>query len=254
MTTRKVKKTIQAGWMDTYGDMVTLLLCFFVILFSMSTIDAAKWEMLVKSINPSSQNVSQIVDEPRDNEGKNPLNSSGEGLATDIKTFDDIYFNLKNYVEENNLTKDIEVLKGDNFTFLVFKNNIFFDGDSYILKQEGATVLNHLAGAVEVVSQEVGEIRIMGHTNQANPNTPNDIATDHFLASNRATQVLVYLERLNVIDAGKLSSVGYGQHHPIAGYVNADDRSKNRRVEVLLLRAGAKDLTLEEIYDSARPE
>ncbi len=254
MTTRKEKKKVESSWMDTYGDMVTLLLCFFVILFSMSTIDAAKWEMLVKSINPASEKVSQIVDEPRDDEGENPINSSAQGLMTDVKTFDDIYWNLKNYVEENNLTQDIEVLKGDDFTFLIFRNNIFFDGDSYILKQDGVKILNYLAGAVNIVSQEVGEIRIMGHTNQANPNTPNDIATDHFLASNRATQVLVHLERQNAIDPAKLSSVGYGQHHPVAGYVNAEDRSKNRRVEVLLLRAGAKEVSLDEIYNSAKPE
>ena len=42
-----------ANWMDTYGDMVTLLLCFFVLLYSMSTIDSAKWEALVMSFNPT---------------------------------------------------------------------------------------------------------------------------------------------------------------------------------------------------------
>ena len=46
-----------ANWMDTYGDMVTLLLCFFVLLYSMSSIDEAKWKIIVQSFNPS------IVDE-----------------------------------------------------------------------------------------------------------------------------------------------------------------------------------------------
>ena len=41
-----------ANWMDTYGDMVTLLLCFFVLLYSMSTIDSSKWQALVMSFNP----------------------------------------------------------------------------------------------------------------------------------------------------------------------------------------------------------
>ena len=38
-----------ANWMDTYGDMVTLLLCFFVLLYSMSTIDQELWQMIVIS-------------------------------------------------------------------------------------------------------------------------------------------------------------------------------------------------------------
>ena len=41
-----------ASWMDTYGDMVTLLLCFFVLLYSMSTLDQQKWQKLVQSFNP----------------------------------------------------------------------------------------------------------------------------------------------------------------------------------------------------------
>ena len=42
-----------ANWMDTYGDMVTLLLCFFVMLYSMSTLDKEKWIALVQSFNPT---------------------------------------------------------------------------------------------------------------------------------------------------------------------------------------------------------
>ena len=44
-----------ANWMDTYGDMVTLLLCFFVLLYSMSTITEDKWKALVLSFNPDAQ-------------------------------------------------------------------------------------------------------------------------------------------------------------------------------------------------------
>jgi len=51
-----------ANWMDTYGDLVTLLLCFFVLLYSISTLDQAKWIMIVKSFNPDAKEVSQIAD------------------------------------------------------------------------------------------------------------------------------------------------------------------------------------------------
>ena len=44
-----------ANWMDTYGDMVTLLLCFFVMLYSMSTLDKEKWIALVQSFNPTEE-------------------------------------------------------------------------------------------------------------------------------------------------------------------------------------------------------
>lgn len=50
-----------ANWMDTYGDLVTLLLCFFVLLYSISTVDQAKWVQVVKSFNPDAVEVSQIA-------------------------------------------------------------------------------------------------------------------------------------------------------------------------------------------------
>ena len=50
-----------ANWMDTYGDMVTLLLCFFVLLYSMSDVNKEKYEILVRAFNPSAAEVSQIV-------------------------------------------------------------------------------------------------------------------------------------------------------------------------------------------------
>ena len=48
-----------ANWMDTYGDMVTLLLCFFVMLYSMSTLDKEKWIALVQSFNPTEESCKQ---------------------------------------------------------------------------------------------------------------------------------------------------------------------------------------------------
>ena len=46
-----------ANWMDTYGDMVTLLLCFFVLLYSMSTISTENWKALVMSFNPKARQI-----------------------------------------------------------------------------------------------------------------------------------------------------------------------------------------------------
>ena len=62
-----------ANWMDTYGDMVTLLLCFFVLLYSISSVDQQKWEIIVKSFNPGADSVSQIVTDSDLKEGDNDV-------------------------------------------------------------------------------------------------------------------------------------------------------------------------------------
>lgn len=246
------------NWMDTYGDMVTLLLCFFVLLNSMSSIDAAKWEILVRSFNPSASKVSQIVINSEQQEEGNEATSQGtEALDEEnraLDEFDELFYTLSQYVAEMELEQDVEVSQGDGFTFITFKNNIFFEGNSYVLRDEGKEVLDYLAGAMELVSDSIGEVQIMGHTSQASPDVPNEITSDRFLSSNRATVVLVYLQEKNMIDPAKLVSQGYGQFRPISPFDTYESRAKNRRVEILITKEDSVLRTLDEYYQEAYNE
>ena len=64
--------------MDTYGDMVTLLLCFFVLLYSISSVDQQKWEIIVQSFNPNAKATSQIVTDTSIEEGDDDVEGSME--------------------------------------------------------------------------------------------------------------------------------------------------------------------------------
>ena len=82
---RKKKPENGSNWMDTYGDMVTLLLCFFVLLYSISSVDQSKWIKLVESFNPDAKEVSQIVtDTVADGNDEVP----GSAEATEEAVFD----------------------------------------------------------------------------------------------------------------------------------------------------------------------
>ncbi|MFV0517506.1 MAG: flagellar motor protein MotB [Aminipila sp.] len=250
MAMKKKHEAPKNNWMDTYGDMVTLLLCFFVLLFSISSVDAQKWIMVVKSFNPAAaENISQLVqEEPENNKGEGAVGQEAGGLMTDEESFDQIFWAMKEFVEQNNLQEGIEVKKGKDFAFIIFRNNIFFNGDSYTLRQEGKDILDVLCNSIAPVADQVGEIRVMGHTNQADPNKPNPIEGDRFLSSNRATEVLVYIENKGLVSGEKLCSIGYGQHYPIASFVTEADRAKNRRVEIYIAKNDAAKYTLDEVY------
>ena len=133
------------NWLDTYADMVTLLLTFFVLLFSISSVDAQKWEILVRSFSGEMDSDSQFVITDEEKEPDDGINAGQEDLLPDqlvknpedVKQFDDLYKYLQNYIQENDLESDISLYNGDGYTFIIFRNNIFFDGDSSILKQEG---------------------------------------------------------------------------------------------------------------------
>jgi len=109
--------------MITYSDVVTLLLCFFVLMYASSTLDTTKWEILVKSLNPVAAAVSQIINEDAEDEGLEVVDTDGSSLITDEEDFNQLYWQMRRHVEESDMSEDVEVLGGDGFTFVIFRNN-----------------------------------------------------------------------------------------------------------------------------------
>lgn len=254
------KKTDEPGgpsWMDTYGDMVTLLLTFFVMLFSMSTMDKQKWQALASAL--SSDTTPAVVDNYTDNQTVNQdetigaAGASAQGSDLTVTEFSDLYNYLSQYVEENGLSDTVQVYDGDGYTFITFQNSIFFDGDSSVLKSEGKVVLDYLCAGLAGIPDEVGEIRVMGHTAQTWEDVQqieSAVIFDRELSADRATQVALYIQFQNVIDPSKLVAEGYGQYRPAVPHDGTEaTRIKNRRVEIYIVEQGADELSLDEIYD-----
>ena len=214
-----------ANWMDTYGDMVTLLLCFFVMLYSMSNMDKEKWIALVESFNPDAV----TEQNPGGHEVTNQLTQ--EQVDADIEQ---LYQAMTQYAQQENLTSQISITKGSGYVFVSFDDTVFFDGDSWELLDAGKRILDAVAQSIADVSESVDEIRVLGHTAQASADRPNRPEVDRFLATNRAAEVTVYLQEKNIIDPARLVSVGYGQWRPVADNSTSEGRAQNRRVELLV--------------------
>lgn len=232
-----------ANWMDTYGDLVTLLLCFFVLLYSISSIDQSKWIQIVKSFNPDAKEVSQIADPVAENA---PDDVPGMPVADE---FDDLYESLKKAIEEAGLDSEVELFKGDGYSFITFRDNVFFDGDSSVIKEGGEAILAQFASIISGVSDSVKEIEVLGHTTQADPNVPNDATGDRVLSAERAARVAAYLQERTNVPPANIVGVGYGQWRPIAPFDTEENRAKNRRVELLITKSDAVEHSLEEYYE-----
>ena len=237
-----------ANWMDTYGDMVTLMLCFFVMLYSMSTMDQQKWEQLVEALNPSTP-------EPRQNVVQNlPANPSqgdpsdtasaviGQLTQEDVEQdLEELYQAILQYVQQSGIGSKVTVGKGNGYVFISFDDTVFFNGDSYQLLDAGKETLDQVGESIREVSASVDEIRVLGHTAQANPSSPNDPTFDRFLASNRATVVTVYLQEKGIVAPSRIVSVGYGQWRPVAQNDTTEGRAENRRVELIVTGLDLED-------------
>ncbi len=251
---KKKKSPGGANWMDTYGDMVTLLLCFFVLLYAMSSIDEVKWLALVKSFNPDA------VVEARETPGSDgPMADPSDGLGMQSGAMpeavsqeevdgamDMLYEKLKEYAEQSDSSQSIEVIQGDGYVFISFENAVIFGGNSYTLRPEGEKVLSDISSIFNEVVKYVDEIRVMGHTAQASPDRANIVVEDRLLSAERAAMATYFIQINCNIDPARIISVGYGQHRPIAPNDVEANRSHNRRVEITVTGRNVVD----ELSDS----
>lgn len=238
------------SWMNTYADMVTLLMCFFVMLYSMSSLDTAKWISFIKSINPNANKVSQVVVgnvAPGDDDVAMTDTPSGDELLENIEQ---LFQEMQKYIEENDMSGEVSMFQGDGYVFLTFRDSIFFDGNSAVLRPQSQEILKFLAkGLAQIAPDDLKEIRVMGHTNQEDPVLKNNVDIDRELSSLRAAHVVSFLQKEGAVtDPKKLFGVGYGQWYPIASYATPEGRQKNRRVEVLIAKTESVEVTLDEIY------
>lgn len=251
---KKNRPTDSGGsWMDTYGDMVTLLLTFFIMLYSMSNLDAQKWTIFVKSIptmqNQESENItinSQMSDTP-------DADSTGQEIAQeDLQTEDinKLYLTIAESLNQAGV-KDATVIRGDDYTYVSFANNVFFGANSSVLTWEGQEVLYSFAKAIAPAAGGIEQVNIMSHTAKVTDNSqinPQIIRKDRILSAMRSAEVCIYLQQQNVIKPKKLVDISYGEYRPIADNSTEEGRIKNRRIEFLLLDNGAKERDLDEYY------
>ena len=254
--TRKKKSSDGGGnWMDTYGDMVTLLLTFFILLFSMSSVNEEKWRMLLRAFQGNTDEVLQIVvvdqgegTEIGMNSGK-PTTDESAPLTDDMVPIDfsELYKYIKSYVDRHDMSSSVAVKKqGENSVYIRFEDNIFFAADSAFLQYESSGLLDFIGNCFKSVEEEILIIRINGHT--ADPQIPNYQVSDRSLSTDRANSVLMYFEDMKEIDPKKLMATGYGKNYPVADNDTPEGRRKNRRVEMMILSKNIKNSSPEDLF------
>lgn len=245
------------AWMATFSDLMNLLLCFFVMLFSMSTVDAQKFEQLAASFNQTfsiftagataigdglliGMGVSQLneLDDYINSTGKNP---EGEMMPEDLKTAAEMVDEAKleeseqmaerieEVLEEKNLGKEIDIEFTAQYVQLTLNGALLFDSGKVDIKEEALPLMNQLGIILQRFSQ--GVIEIEGHTDNV-PMSGSKYSNNDELSSGRALSVFYYLEQNTTLDAGLIKHSGRGEYQPIADNSTEEGRALNRRVEI----------------------
>ena len=223
-------------WMATYADTVTLLLTFFVLLYSMATVDAEKTKSISNAFTSmmSGQNGDSIMEYNMYN-GEVPLIGGetednvegGESLTEQEK----MYKNVKEFVNENNLGSVVDILDNKRGVIIQLRDNVLFETSSSDLREESKEVLNKIDSLIASVDNP---ILVEGHTDNRPINTSR-FPSNWELSADRAVNVVKYFIEVMGQDPSRFSAAGYGEHHPVAPNDTYENMAKNRRVDILIV-------------------
>lgn len=244
----------QAEWLTTYSDLVTLLLTFFVLLFSFSTIDAAKWRTLVSSLqggigvldgNPDTI-TAEFGDMPEmerkisDKDGKKDGNT--EKNVQD--QFVQLYKDMDEYLRENDIQAEVQLSKTQTEILVRFREYVLFDTGKADIKDDAVSILNGVAQILKKFDNQIQRIRVEGHTDSRPINT-YIYPTNWELSGGRAARVVRYFQEWYGIPGNKLSFAGYGEYYPISPNDTEEGMSQNRRVDITIVRSSGDIKTID---------
>ena len=235
------------NWMDTYGDLVTLLLCFFVLLYSFSSIDAGKWQELVGAFTGTTAAAVELLDTKTARQAAIIVEGVEKGaieeddfeeianvVADDFEDeFDSLYEAIRQYIITNNLESEIGVSKDDNIIIVRFLEVVLFDSGEAVIVNEGKAVLTHIISIIAENVEAIQMLRIEGHTDNVPIHTA-EFESNWELSMDRANAALKVFIVSNVIDMDKLSATAYGEYQPIESNDTAEGRASNRRVDFVI--------------------
>ncbi|MDT8272378.1 MAG: flagellar motor protein MotB [Desulfomonilia bacterium] len=226
-----VKVPDRNAWMVTFSDMVTLLITFFVLLISMTSLDDKALKELFGFFNE----VMGPIEFPQTQE------MSGVPLIMDIVTpklfFDAMTLNksLLDSLDSRGVggltgrgPQPMEVREINRGMAILLNSEILFDVGSSQLKREAEPVL---MGIAEVIRNSGSLISVEGHTdNRGSPEM------NWRLSLSRAIRILDYFVYTAGMSPTNFCVVGYGPSRPVASNATDEGRSQNRRVEIIILK------------------
>ena len=248
------------AWQCTFADLMNLLLCFFVLLFSMSTVDAQKFQMIAASFSETfsifdagasaigdgvliSNGVSQLneLDQYINSTGKTAESEMDQDEIEEYEEFarkmeeeklaasEELAEKVQEAIEERNMDGDIDITFTSQYVQLTLKGSILFDSGKAELREDALPVIEQVAMILERYAESTVEIE--GHTDNVPINTSRFESNDD-LSSYRALSMFDYLVQNTSLDPSMLKHSGRGEYVPVADNSTPEGRAKNRRIEI----------------------
>lgn len=246
MMRRKKKKSnhISESWLLPYSDLLTLLVALFIVLFAMSDINAEKYERLsqvfesefssggIGILDQNKQPNEIPTGQKEDDEDDKNKEKSKTSSELELEKLQGIQGSINTYIQEQHLEGDIGTKLTDEGLLITIVNNVFFDSGSAEVKKDGEKVAREVSNLL--VADPPHEIVISGHSDDV-PIHNSGYASNWDLSVTRALNFMQIILENEKLDPALFSAKGYGENKPVVPNTSAENREKNRRVEVLIL-------------------
>ncbi|ACL70427.1 OmpA/MotB family protein [Halothermothrix orenii] len=222
-------KNTSPGWMVTYGDMMTLLLVFFVFLYSFSVMNVEKFEGFISALQAKlgvMPGGKTIMDEELLSRG-----SIGNRFNPSNQVFEKVMGQINRYVEKEKLSDRVKMELTKRGLVVRLTGQVLYDIGKAEIKPGGKRLLDEIAGIIEKIPNEIA---VEGHTDNW-PIHNEQFPSNWELSTTRATNVIKYFIERHGIDPSRLSAAGYSEYRPLYPNDTVEHRAKNRRVEIVIL-------------------
>jgi len=221
-------------WLLTYADMITLLMAFFIMMYSMSVLNMAKFRAAAISIRSGFGGIIQ-------GQGKSVLGETGafspkpSPIAGDKLGVDwSVVKPLVTYIEKDpNLRKNTQIARDSRgIVVTLLSDDLLFDAGSAEINSRAMPLLDKIA---ETLDKMGNSIRVEGHTCDLPPRPGSGYPTNWELSTARATNVLRYFVEAKGLDPRLFSAAGYAGLRPFLPNTCEENRRRNRRVEIVIV-------------------
>ncbi|NLY74781.1 MAG: flagellar motor protein MotB [Firmicutes bacterium] len=224
-------------WMITYGDMVTLVLCFFVALFAFSTIDKQKYVQIAQSLRGALSGGEGVF--------RGQVSTSDTNFNRYNQMFNQMYQELRRIIDNEELRGKAEITITERGITISFKEKLFFKIGSADILPEAFPILEQVGN---VLKERAYPLRIEGHTCDL-PINSVQFPSNWELSAIRAVRVSKHLINKVGYRPELISIAGYGEYQPLVPNINEENRAKNRRVDIVIITGRTRSNVIRRIND-----
>lgn len=215
------------AWMDTYADTITLLLTFFILLYSMSSTDNEKLKVIAAALKGEITGIPTKLEDTPD--ALEEILEQGIGVKS---PYDALVEQVQDIINESGLTESIKIREEDTGVVLQLSESILFDTGRADLKSESTQVLDIISKLIPSIQND---IMVQGHTDNV-PINSSTYKSNWELSTQRAVCVVKYFIENKGLDPTRFSATGYGEYKPLVDNITAENRAINRRVDILIVQ------------------